>query len=122
MEKYSFKILITMIIVLSVPNIIFSQIREDFPEFENVKKVAQTGYQFLKIGSSARSAAMGGAVVTLEGDASTVFSNTCWSCFDQKELAFAQYSDPVRRDETSGRVCRIQFGQLWIPGYQCGEP
>lgn len=43
--------------------------------FEDVQKVAQTGYQFLKIGVSAREAALGGAAITQEGNADAVFYN-----------------------------------------------
>jgi hypothetical protein len=48
---------------------------KDFPSFDNLEKVAQTGYQFLKISSGARGAGMGDAYITLEGDASVVFWN-----------------------------------------------
>ncbi len=44
-------------------------------EAQNIKKVAQTGLQFLKVDMSPRSAAMGGANSMVAYDASALFSN-----------------------------------------------
>ena len=52
---------------------IFAQTSEQ--SFEDVKKVAQTGYQFLKIGVGAHATGMADAAVTNESDAASVFWN-----------------------------------------------
>ena len=47
-KSFAFSIMVISLISFLVPGL-YSQSRDDFPEFENVKKVAQAGYQFLKI-------------------------------------------------------------------------
>ncbi|MCX6170204.1 MAG: PorV/PorQ family protein [Ignavibacteriales bacterium] len=74
MKKNYFITAILSLFFLLFINRTFSQSR-DFPTFDNLEKVAQTGYQFLKINSGARGAGMGDAFITLEGDASVVFWN-----------------------------------------------
>jgi len=69
----------------------FSQSR-NFPSFDNQEKVAQTGYQFLKINSGARGAGMGDAFITLEGDASVVFWNPAGLSSLTNHSAFLGYT------------------------------
>ena len=66
MKKILFLTSMTLLLILLQISIVYSQSRDDFPEFENVQKVAQSGYQFLKISSWARAAGLGDAAVTLE--------------------------------------------------------
>ena len=58
------------------PIILFAQGSEaDFVTIEGFEKVAQTGYQFLKIGVGTRATGMGDAATTISGDADNIFWN-----------------------------------------------
>ncbi len=59
----------------SLPNFLSAQVSFEDAEYEDVKKVAQSGYQFLKLGVGARGPGMGGTAVTHEGDAIALFWN-----------------------------------------------
>lgn len=74
MKKYLILLIVVGYISL-LTNCLNAQIRDDFPKFENSEKVAQTGYQFLKINPDASSAGMAETISTLEGDAGVVFGN-----------------------------------------------
>ena len=59
-----------------LPIILFAQGSEaEFVSVEGFEKVAQTGYQFLKIGVGTRATGMGDAATTISGDADNVFWN-----------------------------------------------
>ncbi|MBN2092956.1 PorV/PorQ family protein [candidate division KSB1 bacterium] len=76
MKKLIF--LITYILIALIVTSIQAQtgdVIEKFPDAPKLKKVAQAGYTFLKIGVDARTTGFGEAGVTLEGDVSTVFFN-----------------------------------------------
>jgi hypothetical protein len=70
-----------------------AQSREGFPQFENVQKVAQSGYQFLKIGAWARAAGLGDAAVTLQGEAATIFINPAGLSYLENISVYAGYTD-----------------------------
>ena len=93
MKKFSCNIILVFLSVFLLLNLVNAQEdRSQFPVFENVQKVAQSGYQFLKIDPSARSAGMGGASTTLEGDASTVFINPAGIATIKYISVFAGYT------------------------------
>ncbi len=62
------------IVFILIPSCLLAQVQEQ-PDYKNFKKVAQTGFQFLKIAVDARSAAMGNIGVTHSGAASNMFAN-----------------------------------------------
>ena len=115
--KNFLKIVLTITILFCVnTNKIFSQSRDGFPEFENVEKVAQTGYQFLKINPGARGAAMGGAVVTLEGDATTVFWNPAGITSIEERSVFVGYTSWFADMQHLAFSAAINLGDYGIVG------
>lgn len=66
---------------------------DTFQKPENMKKVAQAGFQFLKIGVGARSTGMGEAAVTHEGNAATIFYNPAGITTIENVSVFYGYTD-----------------------------
>lgn len=91
MKKIYLAVAITIIYLFTAQSVLYPQSR-DFPSFENLEKVAQSGYQFLKINPGARGAGMGEAYITLEGDASVVFWNPAGISNLQGYSVFAGYT------------------------------
>lgn len=64
-----------MRVIKTIYNIIFLIVIFSSLSFSQMSKVAQSGLQFLKIGTGARAAAMGGAMIESSYDANSVFYN-----------------------------------------------
>ncbi|MBU2493140.1 MAG: PorV/PorQ family protein [Bacteroidetes bacterium] len=90
-KKYFITVLICFLIHIC-SNQVDAQQRNDFPNFDNAEKVAQTGYQFLKINPGARGAGMGETFITLEGDASVVYWNPAGLSSVKNISVFAGYT------------------------------
>ncbi len=109
----------TFLIVLFVGllfNYSFGQTRDGFPSFENVEKVAQTGYQFLKINPGARGAGMGDAYATLEGDASVVFWNPAGLSSLKNRSVFAGYTNWFADIKNEAFSAAMDFGGIGVFG------
>ena len=109
----------TFLIVLFVGllfNCSFGQTRDGFPSFENVEKVAQTGYQFLKINPGARGAGMGDAYSTLEGDASVVFWNPAGLSSLRNRSVFAGYTNWFGDIKNEAFSAAMNFGSIGVFG------
>jgi len=63
------------------------------PIQDNVKKVGQSGMQFLKIGVDARSVAMANIGLTHQGDAANIFMNPAGIGFVEKASVFVGYTE-----------------------------
>jgi len=87
-----------------------------YPTFKSVNKVAQAGYQFLKIGPSARYAGMGEAVVTLDGDASTVFTNPAGIAAVENRSFFAGYTTWFADMKYQAASAAVRVGNIGVFG------
>jgi len=116
MKKYFFILIIfTMFMCIHI-NTAYSQTREEFPQFDNVQKVAQSGYQFLKIDAGARGAAMAGAIATLEGDASTVFGNPAGLTSIQGQSIFVGYTNWFADMQHQAFSAAMNLGKYGVVG------
>jgi len=97
-------------------NSLTAQSRNEFPSFDNVEKVAQTGYQFLKISSGARGAGMGEAIATLEGDASVIFWNPGGISSLEGRSVFAGYTSWIADIQHQAFAASMSFGDIGVFG------
>ena len=114
--KKFYLITFTVILIISSLNFVNAQSRNEFPNFENVEKVAQTGYQFLKINSGARGAGMGEAFSTLEGDASVVFWNPAGLSTLKDRSVFAGYTSWFADIKHEAASAAINLGVYGVVG------
>ncbi len=91
--KMSVKLIRAVLVSFIISSCLYAQGGFEDIEYEDVKKVAQSGYQFLKIGVGARGTGMGGAAVTNEGDASALFWNPAGITSIEGYSASISYTD-----------------------------
>ena len=115
MKKIYYKTYLIILIVCLFTAYLSSQSR-DFPNFENVEKVAQAGYQFLKINPVARGAGMGEAYATLEGDASVIFWNPAGISSLNDNSVFAGYTNWFADIKHEAFAAAINLGDIGVVG------
>jgi len=115
MKKIIFMVM-AVFLLLNIPISSFAQSRDEYPEFDNLKKVGQSGYQFLKIGVGARGTAMGGAAITNEGNAGDVFYNPAGLTAIEGKSVFVGYTNWFADIKHQAFSAAINLGKLGVFG------
>lgn len=91
---------------------------QDFqPIQDNVKKVAQSGLQFLKIGVDARSASMGNIGLTHQGDAVNIFNNPAGIGFVQGASVFVGYTEWIANMSKQALSAAYHIKNIGVIGF-----
>ena len=109
--------LILLIASISFSTVLNAQNAFDDAVYEDVKKVAQTGYQFLKLGVGTQGPGMGGSAVTHDGDAIAIFWNPAGiTTIGRAAVAFSStnWIADMQAHAVAGVISLGQFGYLGI--------
>ncbi|MBD3375978.1 PorV/PorQ family protein [candidate division KSB1 bacterium] len=113
---------IARIALILIPSCLLAQVQEQ-PDYKNFKKVAQTGFQFLKIGVDARSAAMANIGVTHSGDAANLFANPAGLGHVESKSVFVGYNGWIAdmNKQAAGFAINLdEWGVIGISGANMG--
>ena len=90
---------------------LWAQVTEQ-PDYKNFKKVAQTGFQYLKIGVDARTSGMGNVGVTLAGDASNMFVNPAGIGYIESKSVFVGYTQWIADMNKQAAAFAMKVGNI----------
>jgi hypothetical protein len=115
MKNFIYIITLVCFVLSFHPSDSMAQVSKD-QNFEDVQKVAQAGYQFLKIGVSAREAGLGGAAITQEGNADAVFYNPAGLSSIEGTAVFAGMTSWIADINVQAASAVKSFGAIGVIG------
>ena len=96
---------------------VWAQANTEFQELQDdVKKVSQSGMQFLKIGVDVRSSAMAGIGLTHQGDAANIFMNPAGIGFVERASVFVGHTQWIADMSKQSVSAAYNLGAFGVVG------